>query len=1072
MDSTLDEGRIDDLLLSWDEARKRGHILNAEELCADCPTLAGELNRRIAALKRLGDFFDDGLSRPFAATNVASDGNDLLAEVPTDRESAECRARYGALRFHARGGIGEVFLAVGDDLNREVALKFMKSERAGDADSRRRFLLEAEVTGRLEHPGVVPVYGLGVDAGGAPCYAMRFVRGETLDDAIHGFHAAESPSRIASDKALAFRGLLRRFVSVCNTIGYAHSRGVLHRDIKPRNVMLGKFDETLVVDWGLAKPFVRSKIEGARVSGEESLRPASAEALGTPTVGTGGTPQYMSPEQADGRWYDVGPLSDVYSLGATLYVLLTGVSAFPSRSIAEVIARVRRGHFASPRGVKPSVPRALEAICLKAMALKPEDRYASALELATDVERWLADEPVLAYREGLSLRVARWARRNRVRVQTGIAAVCLIAVVATAAAFAINVARRETAQALASESRAKFEAEENFRLARNAVQEYLTNVSENALLKQQDRADLRVLRKQLLESALKYYETFIVKHGSDLGVKEELADAYSRVGSITSEIGSKEEALRSYERALEIRQTLTVLKPNAPLVQRDLARAYSQVGDVQRALGRSRESLHSHEQALETRLALARTGSETAGLQDDLANNYLSLGSLQGMIGQPSQALSSYERALEILRRLVDADPSDKRSQDALAKVWLNMGNLHRRTAHYPDAMNSYQQARALWQRLAETDPYDPYAQRRVADCHFNIGVLQSDMGLQSESLRSNERAIEIRRKLVDEHPSVTVFQDNLSAAYTNLGNQQIKTGLPSDALKSFERAAEIKTRLGAANPNVPEFQADLALILTNMGYLQKEINGRADEALTLYKQALGIRQKLVDKAPEVTRYQNDLASILLNLGSVQQETGRTAEASRSYEQALGIWRKLAQTEPATTEFQENQAFLYINIGNLSKGLLKTREALSSYEQALAIREGLATAHPNNAGFKSQIIDALIRIAALHREAGQTGLYRQSLEKASAVLESLPAPRSVDLYDHACVLALLSALPGTEGGHRAYADRAVQVLRRAVGAGYRNLDHIAKDTDLDHLRSRPDFQLLMMDLGFPADPFR
>src|SRR5262249_30038017 len=150
---------------------------------------------------------------------------------------------------------------------------------AADAESRRRFLLEAEVTARLEHPGVVPVHGLVHDEHGHPCYAMRFIQGETLREAIDRFHQADRPGRDPAERSLALRQLLSRFVAICNTIAYAHSRGILHRDIKPSNVMLGKYGETLVVDWGLARPFERD--EAIRnTSGEATLTPQSDDERG------------------------------------------------------------------------------------------------------------------------------------------------------------------------------------------------------------------------------------------------------------------------------------------------------------------------------------------------------------------------------------------------------------------------------------------------------------------------------------------------------------------------------------------------------------------------------------------------------------------------------------------------------------------------------------------------------------------------------------------------------------------------------------------------------------------------
>jgi eukaryotic-like serine/threonine-protein kinase len=363
----------------------------------------------------------------------------LLGETTTDpgapaaatpaggssRISPTARAEFHELRFHAAGALGEVFMARNAELNREVALKFLKPERSKDPDSLRRFLQEAEVTGRLEHPGVVPIYALGTDAAGAPCYAMRFIRGETLQDRVDAFHAAEKTNRDLSERSLALRELLNRFVSICSTMAYAHSRGILHRDLKPRNVMLGKYDETLVVDWGLAKPFDRD--ETARSVGEETLMPNSGSGNSgsdTPTVGVVGTPAYMSPEQGEAEWEIVGPASDIFGLGAILYAILTGRPPYQGRTTREILEKVRRCEYPGPRQIKPGVSRALESVCVKAMAAKPEDRYATAMELATDIRRWLADEPVSAWREPLWIRARRWSRKHRIAVS--VVAACLL----------------------------------------------------------------------------------------------------------------------------------------------------------------------------------------------------------------------------------------------------------------------------------------------------------------------------------------------------------------------------------------------------------------------------------------------------------------------------------------------------------------------------------------------------------------------------------------------------------------------------------------------------------------------
>jgi Flp pilus assembly protein TadD len=333
--------------------------------------------------------------------------------------------RYAPLRLHAAGGLGEVHVAEDIELGRRVALKCIRPGRSDDPESRRRFLREAEITARLEHPGVVPVYGLVWDAQGRPRYAMRFVDGESLRDAIRAFHAAERSDRDPGERRIALRGLLSRFVAVCQTVAYAHSRGIVHRDLKPANVMLGRYGETLVVDWGLAKevgsgpPTVGS--EDTARGGAPDL-PAADDTGGTEPGAVVGTPAYMSPEQAAGRHDEVGPASDVYLLGGTLYSILTGRAPFDGG------AGANRGEAVPPRRVNRSVPAALEAVCLRAMAEHPQDRYASASELGAEVERWLAGEPVRAYPERWPARTARWARRHRVAV-AGLAVGLLVAAV-------------------------------------------------------------------------------------------------------------------------------------------------------------------------------------------------------------------------------------------------------------------------------------------------------------------------------------------------------------------------------------------------------------------------------------------------------------------------------------------------------------------------------------------------------------------------------------------------------------------------------------------------------------------
>jgi serine/threonine-protein kinase len=299
--------------------------------------------------------------RSIADADVQASLDSVAATTDTDpgatgpyqlRPEAAAASRYRVLRPHARGGLGEVFVAEDTELDRQVALKEIREHRAHDPHSRSRFLLEAKITGGLEHPGIVPVHGLGQYEDGRPYYAMRLIQGDTFKEAIGRFHQADVPDRQPGERSLALRKLLSQFVTVCNAVAYAHSRGVINRDIKDANIMLGKFGETLVIDWGLAK--VVGRPEGADEA-DLTLQP-SGEDVATQMGTALGTPAYMSPEAAAGRLDLLSRASDIYSLGATLYKVLTGRPPIQGSDAGEVLRKASRGEWLPPRQVKKDVP--------------------------------------------------------------------------------------------------------------------------------------------------------------------------------------------------------------------------------------------------------------------------------------------------------------------------------------------------------------------------------------------------------------------------------------------------------------------------------------------------------------------------------------------------------------------------------------------------------------------------------------------------------------------------------------------------------------------------------------------
>ncbi|MCA9186628.1 MAG: serine/threonine-protein kinase [Pirellulaceae bacterium] len=410
---------IDDLLDIWEEAKENGETISIDELCREHPELHAEVAKKIAALENMERRFQPDAADTLSSSSVGE----------TDKLNVQ--SELTRLTFHAKGGLGAVYRATEVELNRDVAVKFIHHNLADDPDSRQRFALEAEVTGRLEHPGVVPLYGIGRAASGRLFYYMRYIDGETMDAAINRFHQTSSPRARFADHSVAFRRLIAAFTSVCKTIAYAHNRGIVHRDIKPSNVMLGKYGETIVVDWGLAISVVRD--EAFKVPGEATLCPATGSNSGTSSAGGVGTPAYMSPEQA----LDLHPTpaSDIYSLGATLYKLLTGTPAFTGENANDIKRRVIEGAFVPPLQRISSVPKALDAICRKAMSKQPVDRYGTALDLANDLENYMADAPVSVYSESLGQQIGRWSRRHRLAAQAALTGLAAILIISTLSAF-------------------------------------------------------------------------------------------------------------------------------------------------------------------------------------------------------------------------------------------------------------------------------------------------------------------------------------------------------------------------------------------------------------------------------------------------------------------------------------------------------------------------------------------------------------------------------------------------------------------------------------------------------------
>jgi serine/threonine protein kinase len=882
---------VRELLVRWDE-KQAG---TPAELCRpyadhpDYPELLAALKNAIADPNRTSPLFPPttpDASQSFSTVPLTPD----VAVSPNPPQLDEAVAsppvglRYQTVAAHKKGGLGEVLVADDTELHRKVALKRMRLDRYHDTSSRREFLREAEITARLEHPGIVPVHGLVHDADGQPYYAMRFIEGETLSDAIKRFHEADAnPGRDAGERSLALRELLNRFIGVCNTVAYAHSRGVLHRDLKPQNVMLGKYGETLVVDWGMAKPF--SRPEEARARGEEAvLAPFTQQEDHETRAGVvKGTPTCMSPEQASGRIEEISPASDIFALGATLYAILTGFSPYYG---SEALRRAKHAEFSPPRQVNPQTPRPLEASCLKAMAFKPEDRYATAKALADDVDKWLADEPVMAYRDSRRERAGRWIRRHRV-LMTSAAATLVLALVGStvgllwlAAAERRERVLRQTAQEkeqealdeqAKSEKAASAERVANETAQKAAKAEKLANGQAQKRLKQIEKGaeilasvfhdldpnseeregeSLRVLLGKHLGKAVKDLE------GEAVGDPEIVALLQALLGKSLRDLGHYDQAetvLTNAQRSLEI--SLGRDDPASLSAMQELAKVYSF------------QCKYAAAEALFKEVLQVRTAKLEAGHPVTLVAKH-NLALLYRLQGRNAEAEMLFNDLLQLQTTKLGADHRDT----LITKK--NLGDLYHFQAKYGQAETLLKEVLNIQTAQLGAD-------------HPETLLTQNSLALVYQFQRKNalaealfkEAVAGLTAKLGDDHPSTLTTKCNLAMLYED------ERTYPQAEMLLKEVLAGQTAKLGADHPDTMGTKNRLGVVYWKMNKLDRSI--RVFEEMFEHSS-----KKLGADHPNTL-------SALANLGINYCDAGRLEEGIRSLEAAMAGFYKLPDPKPA-----------------------------------------------------------------------------------------------------------------------------------------------------------------------------
>jgi serine/threonine protein kinase/uncharacterized membrane protein len=875
---------------------------------------------------------------------------------------------FRIVREVGRGGMGVVYEAVQISLGRRVALKVLPFAAALDPKHLQRFKNEAQAVAQLHHTNIVPVFGVGCERG-VHYYGMQFIEGQTLakvisdlrlqiadlpkrascrdeppsqpatadyrlpppdaQSAICNLKSAIPPTRPIAGlstehsikSATYFRTVANLGVQVAEALEHAHDQGVIHRDIKPANLLVDGRGNLWITDFGLAHCHSQA---GLTMSGDLV-----------------GTLRYMSPEQALAKRLLIDHRTDIYSLGVTLYELLTLEPAFSGRDREEMLQQIAFQEPHAPRQRNKAIPRELETIVLKSMEKYPEGRYATAKELADDLRRFLEDKPIRARRATLLQRAAKWSRRHK-SAMIAAAVVLILAVVGLAAGtWLIWLQKKQTEAALAdaranaeraqqnldTAKAAKLDAEANLDIAYAVLEKIYLNMAEKRL---PQRQRLTPEDREFLQNALAFYEQLARKKSTEPRVRRQTALAHLRVANTQALLGQHDEAQANYGQARVLFEGLAAEFPNDADYRQKLARCLSDMAFPQPAL------LHF----------ITRQGNE-----------------------------ETLRQAIHIQEKLVKEFPTQADYQRDLGYSYANLGWFLDDTRQFEEAQKVLRVALGIREKLAEEHPTVPSNQEELTECLNRLRTVFCQIGKVQEEEKIARQQLDLRKKLANDFP--------------NRPNCRFQLGLAYDCLGSVLR----KTK-------------------------------RLQEAEEYLRHSVAVHAKLVGDFPGVPFHRCYLGLTQLWLAALLQEQGRLQEAESLSQEVWAMLRRLARDYPAQVQHD--------------------------WERRLRFADGSIAANLR-----------LLRAFALV----QLKQCEQAAAEAKPVIDTGDASATI-VYHAACLFAQAAAAAGEDAKPtKAYASRALQLLRRAFAKGYSNVEQMQKESDLDPLRPREDFRRLLAEFG-------
>jgi serine/threonine protein kinase len=1027
-----------------------------EAACAGDAALRRSVEELLRAHERAGSFLAAKHAEPGATCE------ETVRERP-----GTVIGPYKLLEQIGEGGFGVVFMAEQTQpIRRKVALKILKP----GMDTRQvvaRFEAERQALALMDHPNIAHVFDGGETESGRPYFVMELVKGTPI-------------TKYCDEQRLTPRQRLELFVPVCQAIQHAHQKGIIHRDVKPSNILVAPYDGkpvVKVIDFGVAK--------------------ATGQKLTERTLFTGfgavvGTLEYMSPEQAELNNQDIDTRSDIYSLGVLLYELLTGTTPLTREQLRETpfpeLLRLIREEepprpstrlsssatlpaIATARQTEPAkltrlVRGELDWIVMKALEKDRGRRYQTANGLARDLEHYLADEPVEACPPSAGYRLRKFARKHKKALIT--AAAFLVLLVAGIAGLALGLvevqrAKDRTDVALGKESKARQRAKQALdkmskarQRAQQALDEMSTEVIQNWLSKQ---PKLEPAQKEFLKKALAWYEELTRETGDSLEAREAAAKAYYHIASIHYTLGQAPDAERAYRKAITAYADLAAADPKAGQYRRGLAQAHHYLGHVQERIGQLQNAEASYREALAAHKALAAQFPDVPANRRDVATTAESLANLLEPQRRTREAEEAYQDALAIYKKLATDYPTQAVAREDLARCHSNLGALLEHAGRAKEAEAAHDEALTLQKQLVADFPDVAECRRELAETQNNRGVLLDRTGRTKEAEAAFRDSLDLYKRLAADFPAVPTYRWQLARTSHNLGCLLSHTGLPKEEESAIRDALALYQQLLSDFPTVPTYREECSGAYHTLGNLLSRTS-RGMEAETAYHQALSLQEKLATDFPAVPGYRVQLALTQINIGRLLSARQRPAESLPWHQQALALLEPIHHKAPQDVQARNVLCRGHWSRAEALENLNRRREALTDWDRAFELSP------PGNR------LDAQLRRALCRARAGKA---TEAVADAAALTKD-PGTSGPTLYDAACIYSLVTGERGPQTLpsmlQDQYAGQAVALLRRAQAAGFfkdpRQVEHLKKDPDLAPLRARADYRKFVAELEAAA----